>query len=447
MKAKYLIVFLITVFLCVSCKKFLDEKTDRSLVIPSSLKDLQAMLDNSARMNMAYPYTIEIGSDDYYITTADWQARVFAEKNAHIWSPETFVENYYQWGIPYTVVYHSNVVLHELESIEPSIDPTTYSGIKGQALFFRSFAFHSLLLSFAKPYSADSAGTQWGIPLRLDPDFNKPTKRATLKESYDQIIGDVKASIRLLPDQQQYKTRPSKNAAYAFLSRIFLSMREYDLALKYADSALQLNNTLVDYNSLTASATNPVPLFNTECIFHSVFQTANTTAILSKVDSTLFRSYATDDLRRTIFFKVNTDGSYSFKGSYDGSVRLFNGLANDEMYLIKAECLARAGNTTEAINNVNTLLLKRWKTNRFTPLNATDPVDALTKILIERRKELLMRGIRWSDLRRLNKEPPYAITIKRFLANQEYVLYPNSPRYVFKIPNQVVQMTGIPQND
>ncbi|MFP9100715.1 RagB/SusD family nutrient uptake outer membrane protein [Flavobacterium sp. RHBU_24] len=97
------------------------------------------------------------------------------------------------------------------------------------------------------------------------------------------------------------------------------------------------------------------------------------------------------------------DGNgHSYWGSYDGSPLPFSGIATDEIYLIKSECLARAGKFTEAMQVLNTLLEKRWIAGTFFPLSATGTA-ALDIILSERRKELVLRGLRWSDLRRLNK--------------------------------------------
>ena len=448
MKQKYFLILLFCITLLCGCKKFLDEKSDKSLVVPSSINDLQALLNYSNELNADYTYAVEIGSDDYYITTADWQARVSSERNAHVWSDETFNDNAGQWSGPYSVVYICNVVLDNLAKLGTSAGTSQeINNIKGQALFFRSFAFYNLLQVFARPYSADSAELQLGIALRLDADLNKPTKRATLKQSYDQLIGDTKETVMLLPDFSSLKTQPSRGAAYALLARTYLSMSDYSNALKYADSALQLNSSLLDYNMLNASATNPVPQFNTECIFHATFLSTNSVNLLSKADSGLYQSYTTNDLRRQVFFKNNGNGTFSFKGSYDASSRTFYGLATDEMYLIRAECFARAGNSSAAMTDLNTLLYKRWKTGTFIPYTAINATDALNKILTERRKELLMRGLRWSDLRRLNKEQQFAKTLKRVLDNKEYYLYPNSPAYVFPIPNLIIQMTGIQQNE
>ncbi|HVT86962.1 MAG TPA: RagB/SusD family nutrient uptake outer membrane protein [Chitinophagaceae bacterium] len=449
MKTTYLLLLVGSLLSLASCKKFLDEKPDRSLVVPENVKDLQALLDNTNIFNADYPYALDIGADDYFLKTADWLARSASEKNGYIWEKDVFNDNPNNpWSISYVIVYNSNVVLDQLKKLGTSAGTQEgINNIKGQALFFRSFAFYNLLQVFAKPYSVDSAALQWGIALRLDADLNKPTTRATVKQSYDQLIADTKEASTLLPDFPALKTRPSKQAAFALLARTYLSMSDYENALLYADSALKLYNTLLDYNTLNPAATRPVPQFNAECIFHSVYVTTNTLNILAKVDSALFSSYDANDLRRSVFFKNNGDGTYSFKGSYDGSARSFNGFAIDEMYLTRAECFARAGNTSAAMNDLNALLVKRWKTGTFIPFTASDANQALAEILTERRKELLMRGIRWSDLRRLNKEPQFSKTLVRFEDNQIYYLYPNDPRYVFPIPLLIIQMTGIPQND
>jgi tetratricopeptide (TPR) repeat protein len=444
----FLFIFFSAILLC-SCKKFLNEKPDKSMVVPQSVQDLQAVLDNTNIFNVNYPFALDIGVDDYYITTADWQSRPSSEKNGYIWEADVFNDNpNNSWSLPYTIVYNSNVVLDQVKSLgDKAGAQAEINNARGQALFFRSFAFYSLLQVFAKPWSVDSAHLHWGIPLRLDADLNKPTQRASVKESYEQVLVDAKEAAALLPSFPLFKTRPSKTAAYALLARTYLSMSDYDNAYRYADSALQLNNTLLDYNTLNPAASAPVPLFNAEVLFHSIYTVTLSLNLYSKVDSFLFSTYDSNDLRSQTFYKNNGNGTYSFKGSYDGSLRLFNGFAIDEMYLTRAECLARLGNVPAALSDLNKLLVKRWTTGTFVPFIAMDAADALNKILMERRKELLMRGIRWMDLRRLNKEPQFAKTLARILDGQSYYLYPNDPRYVFPIPLLVIQMTGIPQNE
>lgn len=424
-----------------SCNKYLDAKPDKALVVPASVQDFQAILDNTTKMNRSYPYSTELAADNIYITTADFNGRTTTERNIYTWGKDVFNDNdRNDWSLSYIAVYYANMVLDNADALAGT------GNVKGQALFFRSFAFYELLQVFAQPYDKNNAASVKGIPLRLTADLNLPTTRAGLQQCYDRILTDTKKAVGLLPLTQLFTTRPGKAAAYALLARTYLAMSDYSNALLYADSALQLNNTLMDFNALNAAAAAPIPILNTEDLFHSGYYATAVGQSVAKMDSTLYQTYGLNDLRRVVFFKDNGNGSFAFKGSYDISGINYNGLATDEMYLIRAECFARAGNTNAAMNDLNTLLIKRWKAGTFITFTATDANDALNKILTERRKELLMRGLRWTDLRRLNKETAFATTLSRIVNGTTYTLPPNDPGYVFRIPLSVINFTGIEQN-
>jgi hypothetical protein len=115
------------------------------------------------------------------------------------------------------------------------------------------------------------------------------------------------------------------------------------------------------------------------------------------------------------------------------------------MYLTRAEAYARTGNIAAAMTDLNTLLRTRWN-GIYTDITATDANDAIIKILTERRKELLFRGQRWTDLRRINKEPALAVILTRILNGQTYTLPPNDMRYTLLIPREVLQRESLPQN-
>jgi hypothetical protein len=229
----------------------------------------------------------------------------------------------------------------------------------------------------------------------------------------------------------------------ALLARVYLSMEIYDQAYLYADSCLQFTNTLLDYHVLQSSADSyPADLFNSEVIFHSTLVNWGNITVDAIVDSSLFALYDSNDLRRSVFFKQGPYGIV-FRGSYNKSPVLFSGLATDELYLTRAECNARRGKTAAAKNDMDTLLLHRM--NSFKPFVAND-TDVLAKVLQEREKELLVRGLRWPDLRRLNHSLVFARSITRFINNRVDTLLPNSFRYTFPIPDDIIQASGIAQN-
>ncbi len=451
MKLKYILSIVAVTFL-ISCKKdFLSVKSDKHLVVPTTLKDMQAILDNADNMNSGMPDLGEISADDYYMSYDAWNSISYPkEKNAYIWAKDLYEGTipFGDWNSMYRMVFYANNVLEGLDKISRSDDPETYDHIKGSALFFRAYAFYQLSQLYCKTYTTATANTDLGIPLRLQSDINLPSKRATVAETYSRILEDLVESVQLLPKAVAYKTRPDITAAYAMLSKINLLMNDYAKSLSYADSAiLQGTNELIDLNSVDTSAAHPMEQYNKEVIFQTALDyPRNFIGSYMNIDSNLYKSYSDSDLRKSAWFLFK-NGHLNFKGSYNGSSPyLFSGLALDEIYLNKAECQVRLGQVNEGIQTLNDLLEKRFRTGTFIPDSTSDSQEALSIVLNERRKELLMRGIRWSDLRRLNSDPKTAKTLIRILNGQHYELKPNSPNYVFPIEDEVIQMSGIQQN-
>lgn len=473
MKSKLIIPFLVLIITS-SCKKnWLDAKPDLSLAVPSTLADYQAILNfreggfGTAGISFNDPQTGfgELSAGDFYVSDASLTARPLYEQSVYLWASDVYqgINTTSEWNYPYQRILKTNVVLEGIDNIIPQSggDMIMWRDIKGSALFFRAYNHYTIAQLFCKPYNKSTAEHDLGIPLRLSSDFNIPSKRATVQETYSQILSDLKQSLSIVPmaspSSNYYKFSPTKAAVSGMLARVYLSMSNYDSALVYANTSLGYYSTLIDYNNTTAgipsaSTINPnsnVPFakFNDEVIFQmrlSLYAFFTTSRLI--VDQGLLNSYDVNDWRKDAFFRT-VNNNKAFKGSYDGSATFFSGIATDELYLIRAECYARTGNMILALNDLNTLYQKRWKNSvLYQPITAVDANDALRKVLVERRKELCFRGIRWTDLRRLNMDPQFAVTLNRFNNNQNYTLPPNDLRYVFLIPPDVINLSGIPQN-
>lgn len=432
-----------------SCKKFLDQKPDKKLTEPSTVQDAQALLDNYNIMNLMAPYIGLLSDDDFYLKTDFLNTLRLNDRNGYLWQKDIQLDESWKWR--YMVVLSANLSLETLNKIPKTVlNQASYEYAYGGALFFRSLAFFHLAEVFAPPYDVQTAGSVLGIPLRLSSDINTVNKRNTVEETYSRIVKDLKTAIPLLPAKSSIVTQASKAAAFALLSNTYLTMREYHFAGLYADSALQIHNTLLEYNQIDPSSTSPFSQFNAEVIFFS--STGGGTyfyMVNRKVDSVLYSNYEENDLRKNIFFQATGSDEYGFKGNYQGWPygELFNGFAVDEMLLIRAECAARENKIELALNDLNTLLVTRYKAGTFQELNAASANDVLELVLKERRKELICRGRRWMDLRRLNKEPQFEKTLTRIVDGKKYELLPNSSLYTFDIPQSVINYSGIPQNE
>ncbi len=446
---KMVFIILTLLLLNTGCKKFLDEKPRSSYAIPQKVSDLQALLDFYPTMNQADACGGEVSSNDYYLTDAHWTGlssdyyrRMYIWDKVNLFTPQSN-----DWYSLYLTVYTSNTVLDELENLHAEYGNTAWNNVKGQALVFRAKSFLQVASVWTLAYDPNTAQSDLGIPLRLNSNFNEASVRSSLQETYDRIILDLKTAIPLLPVKAVSVMRPSKPAAYGLLARTYFDMRKYKEAGLYADSCLQLNNKLLDFNTLLATATYPIAQLNDEVIMDGYMNTpAPIGASRAKIDLNLYNSYSADDLRKSIFFKDNGNGSYAFKGSYEGSGILFSGISTDEMYLIRGECYARQSDVAKAMDDLNALMVKRWNKNKtYTPYTAGSGAAALQIILTERRKELLMRGLRWIDIKRLNKEGAN-IMMTRTVNGTTYTMQPNDLRYALPIPDDVISLSGVQQN-
>ncbi len=353
------------------CNKFLDKKPDQKLTTPSTLDDLSMLLDNYSQMNGNYPSAGEECADNYYLLDDGWSYTLEVTQNLYLWQKYDNIGA--DWVTPYKAILNANVIIDNLPhmSLTNPSDKKKADQLRAMALFIRAYYHYALSQLFMPVYNKTTADVDLGIPLKLSSDMNEKITRSSSQKTYDCIISDVKNAISSLPFEPDKKYLPSLPAAYGLLLRVYLSMQDYKAAGLYADSALKLYSILIDYNLVDASRDAPFAQFNDEVIFDSQ---ANYPDALyqpdAKVDSVLFDSYETNDIRKQCFFTSIGDGSYYFKGNYTGKAEdptLFTGIATDELYLTRAECYARQGDSSKALDDFNTVMSKRIRKTDFIP--------------------------------------------------------------------------------
>ncbi|MFC5282016.1 RagB/SusD family nutrient uptake outer membrane protein [Pedobacter alpinus] len=393
----------------------------------------------------------EGAADNFYLTDADYNGFPFdRERNIYLWRNTAVDGDAGHWQRQYNSILSCNVVLETIAANEYPNEIALANSLKGRALFHRASCLFNLLQLFAKAYHPNTANTDLGIPLRLSSDFEQESKRNSIDACYAQIIADLKIANALLEEKGFIATRPDKINSYGLLSKVTLFKGDYEMSKLYADSSLRLYSQLIDYNGLNKSSNTPFSRFNAETIFYATGSFTVLSPTRSKINPDLYQSYAVNDLRKDLFFRRNTDGTtYQFKGNYTGvnGTTLFTGLTTAEILLNRAEALARTNQLALAMDDLNMLLLKRYQTGTYVAKTANNEAEALDLILLERRKELIFRGVRWYDLKRLNLDANWAVTLNKSVLGQNYTLLPNANRYVFPIPQEVIERGGLVQNE
>ena len=446
-----LIYYLTVAFISMSCyKEWLDVKPNKKMVVASNLEDVRALLDNTQIMNMYMPDIGEVGCDDYFVKDENWASAgsLIQYKNAYLWSSEIFEgETSASWNNIYQQIFYANLAIESLSKLpEQELKSPLGNNIHGSALFHRAWAYFQLAQIFCLPYDQSNADVQLGLPLRTQSDINLRLERSSLSETYNMILSDLNMAELLLPEKQEKNTRPSKASVFALKANYYLQLQDFVNALLYASKALEIYNSLIDYNEINPNQTFPFPQLNKEVIFHSAMIQANVFLPTTlHIDTLLYRTYETNDLRRELFF-WSFANNLTFRGSYNANASFFNGFSVDEMLLIKAECNARLGNSAIALSDFNHLQSFRYKSKLYTPITDISGKELIDLILLERRKQLLFRGRRWWDIRRLNKETDYQKVLVRNAEGKVYKLDPSSNQYSLPIPDDVIKLSGIKQN-
>lgn len=447
------VLFLPLLILCLGgCNKFLEEKSDKSLGIPVTVSDYKALLNDWATVNSNYLSLGETSSCDFSLTDADYNGLYYdSDKRLYSWQPDYVTRAVsgggHEWYYCYKGIYVSNSILKGLD--DNGLSSGEANEVRGQALVFRAARYLDGVQVWAPAYDAKTADKDLGMVLRLDPDMNLPSKRATVQQTYDLILSDLQAALPLLPIAESSPALPTKAAAYGLLARAYLIMGEYEKALANGQQALKLHSDLIDFNDLSAAASFPIPATNqtsAEVVFFTRMYASNIVNLnIARIEKDLYLLYAADDLRKNIYFRLDDKGDVFFKGTHMGHQGLITGITSSELLLIVAECQARLGEPEKAAETLNQLMIKRWDKNTFKPFVFTDANIALGTILNERRKELVFRGLRWSDIKRLNRDGA-GITLSRKISGQDFVLLPNDKRYAIALPEDVLEMTGMEQN-
>lgn len=438
-------------------KEFLEAKPDKSLLIPSTLEDYEKIVYNEQIMTLFGPGVSNLCSDDAYITDVVMNGDILAEheKLVYVWDRNMFdnVRLGTDWAECYERIFYANVVLEGLGDLKPLEDQKTkWNNLYGSALFYRALGHYQLLNIFSPIYQKDNAAKDLGIPLRLTADINDRPARSSVKDSYERVINDLQESIKYLDKKVERASSPYRGSSWALLARVYLSMSKFSEALKCADEVLKIESALIDYNTLDLNSSKPIPTpmptnLNPEVLFFSQTTGRWSYPSYGYVNPDLIALYNDNDLRKKVFFKKADNNLCQFVGSYNRTSFLFNGLTTAEMLLIKAECLLRIGNSVEAQQLLSHMQKNRYVTGSTPDLSLLTDKELMKEILLERRRELVYRDIRWSDLKRLNLEPEHQVTIERVVNGKVYRLQPNSTSYVLPIPYLIeLEINKLPQN-
>ena len=432
-KILYCIFSAFILFSLTSCKDFLEVKP-KGVILPEKLSDYESIL-NSFTMTQTFPSALLYCTDDYYGEYSPIDRSIAA--NMFYWRQEVDINDQVSpaiWGLLYRVVYDANVIVNNAMKTRDDSEQRKKE-VLGEALLVRSDAYFTLLTAFTKVYDPSTAGTDPGLPLVTSNDVTEVApQRSKLKATMDTIINNALQAADYLPINNINRYRGTKAAAQGFLSRVYLYIGDYPNAAKYANLALAASHRLIDYNTIANKNGIPVSDLNPEILWQRASEEYGLPTFMLYSDD-LKTYFNTTDLRYT-FFTVNNSKGLNRSASPG---RPNFGVTFPELYLNIAEVAARGNDLSIAMDMVNKIRKVRIKTASYQPLSAANAEAALTIVLAERRRELAYSGLRWMDMKRLDREGrmPEVIRIDKKTGGVLAILKPRSKGYTFQIPARV----------
>lgn len=407
----------------------------------------------------------ELQSGDYYgseiqiisgVTSDNSQSvgtwDFYREMDTYVTNPGN-LENRNFWAQAYATINHANNIIAKVPDLD-NVSQADKDRIMGQAYFIRGLAYFDLTKTFGGIPGV--YGTK-GVPI-----VTKPSKevtypsRSSLKDSYNQVESDLKEAESRL-DGFNDPTRASEAAAKALLSRLYLSLRDYSNAEKYASEVI--NN--YSFKLVEDFASIFIDEKTSSAIFELAFNSSDQEGLRNwwfpssrggRGDIALHRSFAkmvlsrpNDERGNLIGYDKNVGVYYPEKYQKASNGDNFQILRLAEMYLNRAEARAQQNDLNGALDDLNKIR-NRAGLQDTTGTGVSNKDEVLGAIYHEENVEFFEEGHRWYDLLRTGRAMKVLQNIDR--KNGEPVSLTDKGRRVFPIPAHDIDANdNIEQND
>ncbi|QNL52014.1 RagB/SusD family nutrient uptake outer membrane protein [Olivibacter sp. SDN3] len=346
----------------------------------------------------------------------------------------------YFYSRAYKTVYVANTIISVLPTLEDLTD-TQRSSMLGEAYFVRALAYFDLIRIFGGyPEVVGSLGV--AIVNEEERGVLSEPARTSLADSYAYVETDLLRALDLLPESSD-RSRASKGAARALLSRLYLYTRDFASCISYADAVIATQNT---YNLNPSYTDIFATKLSTESIFELNFNNADQSGVRNwyfptsqggRGDLACHPSFVEkaqadpDDVRGTLYAYENSARVYyPTKYNKSGNIDNIHVIRIAEMYLNRAEAKVISGVDLEgALADLN-MIRERAGAQ---PHNTTDPNTLLAYIWEEQQLEFAFEGHSFFDLIRTGQAQETVSNIPRLNAPNS-ISFTNLERALFPIP-------------
>jgi tetratricopeptide (TPR) repeat protein len=438
------------------CKKFIDI-IPKGSKIPTTFADYEAFIRNEydnhttdvsqaiLLLNDRFETTANLNYYQLYAANYNWD-----ESANRITLNNADERAYYN---SYKTINTSNLLIENLNAATEGT-PAQKAELIAQAKVLRSISYYILSNYYADTYEEANASTKKSVPLITSANIEAPYTQVTIKEIYDFMLKDIEDAIPSLKATSATPLHPNLGAAYALKARIYLTMGDYSNALAAANEALKINDKLFDWTSyydtyktrieqVGVYNNNPSPMgFDFVENYYFRHGLSSNPGRGSSILEDRAARFETGDAMFASKWKKRTVGADTYYTSITTGYFNHGGLTTTEVYLIKAECLARLNQVPAALTSLDAVRIKRIFKQNYLPSVATTTIQAVKLIQRTKSNDLILGIVPFADMRRLNKDSNYATTLTKKVGAQTLTLAPGSTMWTMPFPAGAIKNPG-----
>ena len=383
----------------------------------------------------------------------------------------------------YRVIGRCNFYLDQVEELRAGLtddDEIKYLDYyTGEVYCARALAYSELIKCFCKAYDPATAHDELGVVLADTYFGEKPQKRASLYDSYQFVLNDLKKAETMLDEENDYFDAAyfTQAAAHAIHARVALYMQDWDTAVKESTILIESDNfALATARSyVTSSQTYLDYLWTNDSSYENIWRIGYTDTSFGGAQGSVFLNFTTDytyyypdyvpaqwvldlygsgDMRYYAYFAQAQTG-YSHQLAWPLLVKYFGNeslmakliyhvnmpkpLRLAEQYLIRAEAYCEKGSYAAASADLTALRETRYSSGGNITVNAGNWQETISD---ERVRELYMEGFRLHDLKRWGKGFERTPQSQTQSEGSSLKIQAGDPLFVWPIPNHEIVSPG-----
>ena len=383
----------------------------------------------------------------------------------------------------YRVIGRCNFFLDQVDELRKSMTDDdaieTLDYYTGEVYCARALAYSELIKCFCKAYDPATAENELGVVLADTYFGEKPAKRASLYDSYQFVIADLKKAEELLDEDYNYYDSPyfTHAAAHAIHARVALYMQDWDKAISESSILIESDAfALATCRSYASSSQTFLEyLWSNDASYEDIWRIGYTTTSYGGAQGSIFLNFTTDyyyyypdyvpaqwvldlytsgDARYNAYFAtlqtgyshqltwpllIKYYGNESLRANMIYHVNMPKPLRLAEQYLIRAEAYCQKGSYSAASTDLSTLRQTRFTSGGSISVNSGNWLETISD---ERVRELYMEGFRLHDLKRWGKGFERTPQTHSQSEGSSLKIEAGNPLFVWPIPNHEIVSPG-----